>query len=146
MIKPLAPRPSPLACVSWTDAYIGIPFVPDGRDRAGCDCYGLICLVYREQFGIELPSYAGIFQDQSYESLRRVARFIAAHKNTWQQVKSPKPFDMIVLRSGRYLWHVGLSIDRRSMLHIQEGIDSVVEDYTGPMWRRKVEEFRRYGQ
>jgi cell wall-associated NlpC family hydrolase len=128
----------------WTDAYSEILFVPDGRDHSGVDCYGLIWLVYKEQLAIELPSYAGIFQNQSFESLRRVARFIATHKNTWRQVEDPRLFDMIILRSGRYLWHVGIVVDSRRMLHIMDGINSCIEDYTGLIWKNRVEEFRRY--
>lgn len=37
--------------------YVGIPFVPGGRDRKGADCYGLMVLVYREMFNTELPEY-----------------------------------------------------------------------------------------
>lgn len=135
-----------MAVTPWTDRYIEIPFVPDGRDRTGVDCYGLVYLVYKEQRAIELPSYAGIFKDQSFESLRRVARFIATHKNTWRKVEDPRPFDMIILRSGRYLWHVGIVIDSRHMLHIMDGINSCREEYTGLFWRNRVEEFRRYGK
>ena len=56
----------------WTDDYIEIPFLPDGRDRNGCDCWGLVCLVYREKLGIELPEYKGVFEAQTIAQLKNV--------------------------------------------------------------------------
>ena len=34
---------------------IPVPFMEQGRDRAGWDCWGVIVCAYREVYGIELP-------------------------------------------------------------------------------------------
>lgn len=44
---------------AWCADYIGVPFLERGRDRAGCDCWGLVRLVLAERFGVAVPSYAG---------------------------------------------------------------------------------------
>jgi len=130
--------------MNWTDSYIEIPFKPDGTDRAGIDCYHLVCLVYRERLGITLPDYAGIFTDQSPVTLRKVARVMAKGREKWQRVDTPREYDMVMLRTGAYTWHVGIVIDRRQMLHVMHGIDSCIEEYTGLHWRNRIVEFRRW--
>jgi cell wall-associated NlpC family hydrolase len=128
----------------WTDDYIEIPFLPDGRDRNGCDCWGLVCLVYREKLGIELPEYKGVFEAQTIAQLKNVARVMEREKESWVRVEKPHEFDVAMIRSGAYAWHVGIVIDRRRMLHVMSGINSTVEEYTGMDWKNRIEEFRRY--
>ena len=43
---------------AWAGRYVGLAFRDHGRDREGVDCWGLLSLVMREQYGVELPSYA----------------------------------------------------------------------------------------
>ena len=69
----------------WTDDYIGIPFLPDGRDRDGLDCYGLVCLVYRDRLGVDLPGIRGIYSRNTAGCLKRVARAMAEEKLKWRK-------------------------------------------------------------
>lgn len=128
----------------WTDNYIGIPFRPDGRDRDGCDCYGLVCLVYKEMFNINLPLFKGVYCEDTTENLVRVARTMAAARNKWKRVDTPKPFDGIMLRTGEYTWHVGVVVDKRRFLHVQRGTESIVDEYTGIEWKDRIDGFYRY--
>jgi cell wall-associated NlpC family hydrolase len=124
--------------------YIGIPFLKNGNDREGCDCWKLIVMVYREQLGIDLPDYAEIFVDDSLASLRRVARTMKEERLKWRQVQTPIPYDVILLRIDGLVCHAGLVIDRRRMLHIMDGTDSTVEEFTGLQWKQRVEGFYRW--
>ena len=124
--------------------YIGIPFLEDGNTRAGCDCYRLVVMVYKDKLGIDLPDFAGIFVDGSLASLKKVTRHIRETKKTWQKVDKPAPFDVILLRTGNMVYHVGVVVGRRSMLHIDEGINSVIEEFTCIEWKHKVEGFYHY--
>ena len=35
--------------------YLQIPYKPLGRDWNGCDCWGLLCLIAKEEYTIALP-------------------------------------------------------------------------------------------
>lgn len=128
----------------WADDYIGIPFQKNRGDRQGCDCWRLIVMVYREKLGIELPDFAGIYVDGSLASLVKVSRKIRDEKQAWQKVDKPQPYDVILLRTGDMVYHVGLVIDHKRMLHVLEGIDSTIEEFTGLQWQQRVEGFYRH--
>ena len=146
-LESFTPRPSPITpCQrqSWTDAYVGLPFLPDGRDRSGLDCWGLVCLVYRELLDIELPSYDGVYVAQTRAMLRIVAEQIKLGQVQWELVDFPQPFDIALFRIGNLNCHIGIVIDRRHMLHIISGIDSCIEAYAGLIWRDRLQGFYRW--
>ena len=128
----------------WFNNYIGIPFLADGNDREGCDCWGLAVLIYKEQLNIDLPVFAGMFVDGSLASLIRVTKHIRKIKKTWLKVNEPAPYDIILLRTGNMIYHVGVVIDKKQMLHVMEGINSTIEEFIGLQWKQKVEGFYRW--
>ncbi len=40
----------------WWNKYIGIPYEFRGRTKEGADCYGIVEIVQREVFGVDLPN------------------------------------------------------------------------------------------
>lgn len=126
------------------DKYIDIPFVANGNDINGCDCWRLICLVYREMLNIELPTFPEIKLDATKESLLKITRAFKENKQKWNSVKNPKPFDVVLIRTGNMLFHAGLVIGKGMMLHIDKGINSTIEKYTSNLWKKKIEGFYRY--
>lgn len=130
--------------MSWVNSYVGLPFKRDGRDRNGVDCYGLICLVYKEQLGIELNPFSGIFVDQAPKTMLEVARIMNKDRDNWNNPASIGPFDMLQLRTGKHAFHVGLAVDKRKFIHVEEGIDAVLEDLNSPLWKNRVEWIYRH--
>jgi len=55
------------------------------------------------------------------------------------RVEKPKPFDAVLLRAKPL--HIGTVIDRKRMLHIDEGVNSIIEEFTSLQWKQKVEGF-----
>jgi len=128
----------------WADSYIGIPFGKNGSTRESCDCWRLVVMVYKERLNVDLPDFAGIFVDGSLASLKKVTKHIRETKKTWQKVDKPSPFDVILLRTGSMVYHVGVVVDRKRMLHIDEGINSIIEEFTSLQWKQKIEGFYRW--
>lgn len=129
------------------DAYLSIPYRSQGRDASGCDCWGLLRLVYADVLGIDLKSFA----DVPATSLRDVARLIARHKAEWIKVERPARFDAVILKTvggekaSRHLdAHVGIAVDHRRFLHTEAAFGPRVERFDGPVAKHRIVEFRRH--
>lgn len=125
---------------AWAAPYSGLPFVSGGRTRAGVDCWGLVRLVYAEVFGIELPSYRGSYSDANRGP--EVARLIEAERaaGAWAPVpvRDTRLGDAVLLRTKGFAMHVGLLVARGEMLHVEAGIDAMIERLASPVWNRRT--------
>jgi len=129
--------------MSWSDAYLGIPHRDLGRDRRGCDCWGLIRLVYAGEMGIDLPAYDGDYPS-ALES-REVASLVdqVAMPPVWVPVSDPRPMDVLIFRRGPWRSHVGLVVTGTAMLHMS-GSGSRIEASNAPRWVRRLTGIMRH--
>lgn len=104
-------------------SYLNIPY-------SELDCWGLICKVYREQWGIELGDPRGQKADN--------------HGGSWLIAESPRIGDVIVFRESELGRHVALIIDNQYMLHSNEGTGSCVERWNRFMWKDRVVKIYRH--
>jgi cell wall-associated NlpC family hydrolase len=123
---------------AWVAEYIGMRFRERGRDRAGCDCWGLVRLVLAERFGVEVPSYAGDYDTVGEQ--HRIAALITRHQPAWLPVDPgrERPGDVVLLRLHGLPVHVGVVAARGWMLHVEPKVDSVLERFDGLEWRNRV--------
>ena len=128
----------------WAIDYVGVPFVEHGRDAGGCDCWGLVRLVYREVFGRVLPGYYGAYSD-SHDGAS-ISALINREARHWAPVDKPRPGDVVVCRIEGRPWHVGVLLTEGVMLHTERGTDAVVERIDGLRWQRRIEGYYRYEQ
>lgn len=128
----------------WAGHYIGLPFLDHGRDRFGLDCWGLVRLVMAEQFGIALPSHAKAYQRTT--QVEKISALVEREAEKWQPVSQGQETcgDVIVLRVRGRPMHVGLVLGDGQMLHIEFGINSVIERYSGSRWVDRISGFYRY--
>lgn len=125
--------------------YVGIPFLDGGSDREGCDCWGLVRLIYSERFDIELPEY----NDVSATDIRRVAREMregSTDDPTWREVIEPRAFDVVLMRvlCGSVVAHVGIAISPQRFLHVERASHATIVPFDHPMYRSRIAGFRRH--
>lgn len=128
----------------WSRSYIGIPHSDRGATRDGVNCWTLVCLVYREQLGIVLPTYQDDFV--SLEEHREVEALFQGERSrsSWTLVEQPTAFDVAVFRRGRFLTHVGLVVRPGLMLHVTAGGTSALERYEAGQWLPRLQHLYRH--
>jgi cell wall-associated NlpC family hydrolase len=126
----------------WWNNYLYIPFQDKGRSEKGSDCYGLVRLIYKNELGIDLPSF------DNYESTKKrdqVSKNINDVKDSlFVTPEKPKPFDIIILRFCNLPMHIGIVTKNNFMLHCSKDVGVSHENYTGMRWKNKVLGFARY--
>lgn len=97
----------------WINDYVGLPHVTNGRERKGCDCWGLMILVWRERRGIELPDWRA----PNDASFLAAVEEVGARYGDWPkaapsaQVDEPTEWDFVVCLRRTVARHVGLYIN-----------------------------------
>lgn len=127
------------------DAFTCIPFVSQGRDYSGCDCWGLVWLWYRDVLGVDLTSYA----ETPAGRVRDIAKLIEQYKTEWVSVVSPAPNDVVLMRAitghaSRLVAHVGVAMPGNRVMHIEEHDGFRLERLDAPHIAPRVMEYRRH--
>lgn len=125
--------------------YLGLPYKDYGRDRAGCDCFGLVRLVYAESLRIELPLYDTVGPENT-AAVDAAAR-AEADKPLWTEVEEREAilFDVVLFARGGLLAHCGLLIPPGKVLHSHAGARSAAVAYSSdPFLARQSRRFYRH--
>lgn len=132
--------------MKWFDKYVGMPFADGGRTNTGVDCWGLVRLIYSTELQIDLPSYADI----SAHNLIEVARNITRGKDgeEWIDVipTGVAEFDVCVMKHyGRNrVGHVGIMLDKSTLLHVEQGCETVKVPVSHFTIRERIACYRRH--
>lgn len=117
----------------WVNSYVGIPWLVNGRSKAGVDCWGIVLAVYREQRGIDLPDWQVQPQRDHYGDLVHSAETItgaaqlAAADGRAVVLEAPEDWSIVVVHRRRLANHVGIVVaGGHFVLHCAEGTRGTV--------------------
>lgn len=108
---------------AWTKPFIGIPYKLYGRDFDGVDCWGLVYLVARGHFGMELPFYGPASADA--REMGEIDCLVRDEiSSLWTRFDRGCAGDIALFRNQvGQLVHVGIIVDECWMLHCRDVSD-----------------------
>lgn len=122
---------------------VPVPFVAKGRDWSGWDCYGLVCCLYRDVFGVELRGLGDAYRDTKSARIPDLVRH--EQRSCWIEVRVPVPGDVVILLLRRRPWHCAVALGAGQMLHVDDdGIGTRTERIASLNWRGRLDGFWRH--
>lgn len=99
--------------------YLRLPFVHQGRGWSGVDCFGLVLLYYREEFGLRLPDFTGY--DLHWH--RHGEEYFLSKLHAWNfqtVTTAPRRGDGLLFTTRDRISHCGLVWDDEYFLHMTQ--------------------------
>lgn len=131
---------------AWAAQYIGIPFVAHGRDITGWDCWGLCRHVWREHYGIEVPSY-----DETYvtpNDVREISAVLGRElpDTPWRPIPiaQAQPGDGLLFLLKGSPTHIGILVAGDRFLHADPTVGTCIDRLSAAWWERRLVSAYRY--
>ncbi len=124
---------------SWCSKYVGIPFVSGGRSFSGTDCYGLVRLIFLNEYNIELPLYNGYENALNSQETKKLFSeyFPVICGNKIEQAEEKAV--CLIRTTGGLLTHVGLYAGDGFIIHSKNKTGSVCERLSSPFLTGRIE-------
>jgi cell wall-associated NlpC family hydrolase len=125
------------------DKYIGIPYKYKGSDFSGCDCFGLISLIARNELGIILLKFW--YKELWYESGKDLIEEGISKVNVTRVVPPYKLYDALIFYNNSRIVanHIGLFIRDDKFIHTYINNPSRIDRLEG-YWQSKLYGAVRY--
>lgn len=125
----------------WAKEYIGIPFLSGGRTRDGCDCYGLVRLVWMEQCGYKMPLLSDMYEDalnmqQTSPLVTSLRPMLAGEKKL-----TPEPLDLAVILNRGLPTHLAVYAGGGYILHTIRSVGTVLQRISDRDLANRIEGF-----
>ncbi len=139
----------------WAGKYVGIPWLTNGRGPEGYDCWGLVRMIAKDQFGWDWPSYDETYTQGAEADDKSVEDVRESEDSPWQRLDNPddplekkvigiQTGDVIWLRHRSHVVHMGLMLDARRFIHVSMSTDSVISQVDHILWKNRVVGFYRW--
>ncbi|RYZ22367.1 MAG: hypothetical protein EOO16_09370 [Chitinophagaceae bacterium] len=112
------------------DDWWGTKYRLGGNDRSGIDCSGFTCMLYKEQFGVQLPRTA---RDQ----------FAAARSIDPAQLREG---DLVFFTTGSSITHVGFYLQNNKFVHASTSEGVTISDLNDRYWQARFAGAGRWEQ
>lgn len=124
--------------------YLIIPYAKFGRNREGVDCWGLVRLIYKDEFNIDLPGYEGI----DWKDGKTISANIELESQSSKWIEIPREErqtgDIITLKIKGLPWHIGVLMNTEQFIHAEPICGVCVERLGAIHWKSRVDSFYRY--
>ncbi len=126
--------------------FVGVPWIQGGNQLSGADCWGLVLLIYKHIYKIDINKHVGATHEGE-----QLADVIAAESGEpmWSPVRDhPRCGDVAVIyvRGTNRPEHVGVYIANGNVLHspggAQRGVSCVTTEKAMLRVYKKIEHFR----
>lgn len=122
--------------------YMKIPFKSHGKDFSGCDCGGLVWLVYKNELGIELPDWTDLYSGTRIENSLELCETVSTMLGE-NGIEVPfseiRPFDVVAFNIAGTPIHVGVVTTKRIFMHTMQGRTRVEQvRFDNPQWRNRL--------
>ncbi|MBN2188816.1 MAG: C40 family peptidase [Chitinispirillaceae bacterium] len=112
------------AAVAW----LGTPYRYGGMSKAGIDCSGLVCMIYREAVDYTLP--------RSSEKMQQLGSPV--------QLSALRKGDLLFFRNGRKrVDHVAMYLDNDRFVHASSKLGVIISSMNDDYYRSRCIEARR---
>ena len=124
--------------------YIKIPFKDRGRDENGVDCFGLVQMIYQDEFKIQLPSYIETYANE--KDKKAICHAINSEKKLsgWLETTTPKFGNLIILNLLGRPRHLGVMLDENTFIHCMKGKGTIIENTTDISWRNRINGYLKW--
>ncbi len=117
-------------------------YISNGRDFNGCDCYGLVRLILKNEFNKELPLLLNEYANSGDISITSKVMDKYLPILSGKQIDTPSVGDVCVFRYKGSPCHLGLYIGNNKVLHILRKTGfSVCERLNSPFLKGRLEGF-----
>jgi len=126
---------------NWAKNYIGIPYKEACWGPEYYDCWGLIVLIYKNEFDIDIHKNMIMYVDKR-DKVDRLLEYVSS----WTNIDKPEIGDGILFLIASKLPHCGVYIGDNKMLHTIDGISSCIQRIDNHRWKSRFEGYYRYSQ